>query len=399
MHVHLGSERSLLTYLANGITTVRSMSGSERQLAWRRIDRDSLLGPRIVTAGTIIDGDPPSQPWMRVLTDPARARAEVLAQRAAGFDFIKVYNGVPRAVYDSLLAAASEIGMPVAGHVPFEVGLRGALAAKQRSIEHLRGYVAELVPASAPLQPGPTLRQRSVVWNYVDRARIPEVVAATRAAGVWNCPTLVVTSHNMLPTAEHARLRERPELRYLGPEAFPDRARISYLRDFADSDYVAAQRGLGPQLELVAALHRAGAGLLAGTDSWLAGFAFQEELELLERAGIPRPEVLRVATVAAAEFLGERGEWGDVALGQRADLQLVAGDPLASLGNLKRRIGVMVRGRWLPQAELEGELERGSREKGVGSKEKGVGKGEQGSGEEGVGRREQALGFRGGEGR
>jgi hypothetical protein len=354
MHVHLGSERSLLTYLANGITTVRSMSGSERQLDWRRrVERDSLLGPRIVTAGAIVDGDPPSQPWMRVLTDPAQARGEVLAQRAAGFDFIKVYNSVPRAVYDSIVTAAREVGLAVAGHIPFEVGLPGALAAKQRSIEHLRGYVAELVPATAPLQPGPTLRQRSVVWNYVDRARIPEVVAATRAAGVWNCPTLVVTSHNMLPSAEHARLRQRPELRFLGPESFPDRSRISYLRDFADSDYVAAQHGLGPQLELVAALHRAGAGLLVGTDSWLAGFAFQEELELLERAGITRLEVLRLATLAAAEFLGERGEWGEVTVGQRADLQLVGGDPLASLGNLRRRIGVMTRGRWIGQVELE----------------------------------------------
>ncbi len=358
MHTHPGREADLLTYLANGITTIRVMWGDTATLRWRQgAATGALLAPRIVTAGRIIDGSPPSQPSMRVITDPAAARAEVVAQHQAGFDFIKVYNSVPKAVYDTIVAVAASLRMPVAGHVPFEVGLMGALAAHQASIEHLRGYVAELVPKDAPVQPGASLRSRSVVWNYIDASRILGLATRTRAAGVWNCPTLVVAIHNMLPAAEHAALLQRPGVKYLASTSVPDRSKISYLKDFADSDYVATQRGLGRQLEVVAGLHRAGARLLIGTDSWLEGFALQEELELFERAGISRADVLSLATGGAAEFLGEAGAWGEVATGQRADLQLVGANPLESLTALNDRRGVMVRGRWYQKADLIERLE------------------------------------------
>ena len=68
----------------------------------------------------------------------------------AGYDFIKVYNSLSKEAYDAIVAEARRLGMPVAGHVPISVGLRGALAARQASIEHLRGYAAELVRAGAP---------------------------------------------------------------------------------------------------------------------------------------------------------------------------------------------------------------------------------------------------------
>jgi imidazolonepropionase-like amidohydrolase len=358
MHTHPSSEADLLTYLVNGITTIRVMGGGETQVRWREAARTGgLMSPRIVTAGAIIDGNPPSQPSMRILTDPAAARAEVTAQHRAGVDVIKVYNSVPKAVYDSIVLVAGELGLPVAGHVPFEVGLGGALAARQATIEHLRGYVAELVPKDAPVQPGPSLRSRSVVWNYIDAARIPELAARTKAAGVWNCPTLVVATHNMLPTAEHAALLQRPGVKYLARSTVPDRSKISYLQDFTDADYRETQRGLVRQLEVVAGLHRAGARLLIGTDSWLQGFAFREELDLYRRAGIPAAEILAIATGGAAAFLGEAGRWGEVAVGQRADLQLVAGDPLRSWEALDSRRGVMLGGRWYPAAELIARLE------------------------------------------
>ncbi len=358
MHTHPGAEADLLTYLANGITTIRVMWGQTGQLRWREAARKgALVSPRIVTAGSIIEGDPPSQPTMKIVTNAAAARAEVTEQFRAGFDFIKVYNSVPKAVYDSVVAVAAELGMPVAGHVPFEVSLDGALAARQASIEHLRGYAAELVPKDAPVQPGASLRSRSVVWNYIDATRIPALAARTKASGVWNCPTLVVATHNMLPAAEHAALLQHPGVKYLSRASVPDRAKISYLSDFTEADYVETQRGLNRQLEVVAGLHRGGARLLIGTDSWLQGFAFQEELELFERAGLSRAEILALATRDAAEFLGETGQWGEVKVGQLADLQLIGGNPLESLAVLGTRKGVMARGRWLPIDELLRQLE------------------------------------------
>ncbi|MFN0179157.1 MAG: amidohydrolase family protein [Gemmatimonadales bacterium] len=359
LHTHPGRPFDLATFLANGITTIRVMWGDTATVRWRNaIAAGTMAGPRIVTAGAIIDGNPPSQPVMKVLTDPALARAEVLAQARAGYDFIKVYNSVPRPVYDTIIATARELGMPVAGHVPFEVGLGGALAAGQWSIEHLRGYIAELVPKDATVQPGATLRSRTLAWNHVDRTRIPELVRRTVAAGVWNCPTFVVAYHMMLPNGEYQALMARPEAEYFATGAPPDRSKISYLADFTEADFVAAQRALEPQFELARSLAQAGGKLLIGTDSWLQGYAYHDELRLFERAGFSRAEVLAIATKSGAEFLGKGASRGTIAVGQEADLQLVGGNPLASLENLRTRLGVMVGGRWYRRAAIDSMMGR-----------------------------------------
>lgn len=359
MHVHLSREADLVTYVANGITTVRNMWGQPHHLDWRaRTAAGTLLGPRIVTAGPILDGDPPSESAMTVLTDPARVRAEVIRQHDAGYDFIKVYNSLPRAVYDSVLVVAREAGMSVAGHVPFGAGLRGVLSGGQRSIEHFRGYIALLVPATAPIQPGASLKSRTLAWNNVDETRFPDLVRETVASGIWNCPTLMVTGELLAPPDRWAALAARPVLRYLGPDAAGDRSGIPYLRDFTPDDFREAAKGVSVQRRLALALHRAGGRLLAGTDSYLQGFALATELAELEASGLTPWEVLMVATRNPAEYFGEAGAWGVVKPGARADLQLLDANPIDGLGALARRAGVMVAGRWYPAADLVRRLER-----------------------------------------
>jgi cytosine/adenosine deaminase-related metal-dependent hydrolase len=52
------------------------------------------------------------------------------------------------------------------------------------------------------------------------------------------------------------------------------------------------------------------------------------------------------------------GRVGTIATGHRADLVLLDANPLASVGNVSRIAGVMVRGRWLPKTEIDARLER-----------------------------------------
>ena len=62
MHVHLehfDSSDVLTTFLSRGVTTVRQLDGRPRILEWRAAVREgSLLGPEIITAGPVIDGEP-----------------------------------------------------------------------------------------------------------------------------------------------------------------------------------------------------------------------------------------------------------------------------------------------------------------------------------------------------
>jgi RecA/RadA recombinase len=88
------------------------------------------------------------------------------------------------------------------------------------------------------------------------------------------------------PLMEHAQLLARAEVRHLSLAALPiDRATTNCQRQFTEADHLAAQRGLEGQLRLIRALDAAGAGLLVGTDLWLAGYAFDDELDLHVRAG------------------------------------------------------------------------------------------------------------------
>jgi Amidohydrolase family len=110
--------------------------------------------------------------------------------------------------------------------------------------------------------------------------------------------------------------------------------------------------------KLAGALHRNGVPIMAGTDAMglplvAPGSSLHRELQLLSASGLSPYEVMRSATVVPAAFLGRAREFGTIALGQRADLLLVAGNPLEDLGTLKRPMGVMVRGRWLPREKLD----------------------------------------------
>ena len=69
-------------------------------------------------------------------------------------------------------------------------------------------------------------------------------------------------------------------------------------------------------------------------------------------------QALRAATSDPARFLGIGAESGTVSVGKRADLLLVESNPLEEISHLWRRVGVVLAGRWLPQAELDAMLER-----------------------------------------
>lgn len=161
MHVHIWYDDDLTLFVAAGVTTIRNMWGIPQHLAWRsQIARGERLGPTIVTVGALIDGAPPDWPGSVVLAGAEGAESLVAAQKAASYNFLKPVSRLTPAAYRSLAAAGERHGIVLAGHVPVDVGLKGTLAARQRSIEHLDGYLAALVPPGVAL-PGVTSQASS----------------------------------------------------------------------------------------------------------------------------------------------------------------------------------------------------------------------------------------------
>jgi len=362
MHVHTWSTDDFPLFLANGVTTVRNMFGSPLQLAWRsQVASGELAGPTILTAGPIIDGDPPVWPGSAVLTDPGQADELVRDQQAAGYDFLKVYARLQPDAYDALVAAARSRGMRWEGHVPDAVGIERVIAAGQASIEHLDGFAAAAQAEGSPFAGQTDSRLMLRAWGHVDGSRLAGLADRCAAAGVWNCPTLVVLEKWVGPEQAAAQ-RARPEMRFVAPTLLEFwKPENSYLSRLPAEVIQQVAGGDAARKRCVGILHRHGARILAGTDMGnpfvVAGYSLHEELGNLVEAGLSPYEALRAATSGAAEFMGAAGQWGTVAVGARADLLLLEADPLADVRNAARRVGVMVRGIWYGQAALQARLD------------------------------------------
>lgn len=73
--------------------------------------------------------------------------------------------------------------------------------------------------------------------------------------------------------------------------------------------------------------------------------------------GLTPYQAIKGGTHDAAEFFDATDELGTVPVGRRADLILLEANPLDDVANVTRRAGVMVRGKWFPQAELTAMLD------------------------------------------
>jgi imidazolonepropionase-like amidohydrolase len=379
MHVHVWTEADFLLFLANGVTTVRNMWGSEQQLDWRaRIENGELLGPTIYTAGPLMDGSPPIWDGSTVIETAEDAQRAVRDQKEAGYDFIKIYNRLSLEAYEALLASARDQGMPAAGHVPDAVGLDAVLASGQVAIEHLGGYGDATVIEGSPmdLPPGRSISELNratadalkqiqsgemAFSDLYDDAKLIAYAEATRDAGVWNVPTIVVFQE--IPSDEADEVFSRPEMRYVDPltRATWDPSTTFYYDGLSDDEIRLMRRWNDLRLHRAEALHEAGARLLLGTDTpnpfVVPGFSIHEELANLVAAGLTPYEAIRAGTRDGAEFLGDLDEWGTLEVGKRADMILLDANPLDDVGNVNGRAGIVVRGRWLSEAKLRSGLE------------------------------------------
>jgi imidazolonepropionase-like amidohydrolase len=352
LHTHLTRREDLGLYLALGVTTVRNMWGAPMHLAWREQIRAGILaGPMILTAGPILDGPDPVHDGSLVLESEGAVADALALHRRLGYDFLKVYVRLTPPIYRRLLAGARAAGLTVAGHLPREVGLEGALAAGQAVLEHTNIFHDALQADDSPVRGKHDRESRARRVDFLDEKKIPALARRLAAHRVWVCPTRVVLSPLEPPEQIRARLA-RPELKLVPPF---ETMIWTPLTPPSATEAARNRRELALADRLIRGLRDAGVRLLVGTDLGnplvVAGHAVHEELELLVRAGLTPYEALRAATAAGAELTGDRA--GVVAPGRRADLLLLERDPLRDVRATRAIAGVMVRGRWLGPRERQ----------------------------------------------
>ena len=353
MHVHFHGnppdEYSLLLplYVANGVTTIVSLRGMPSILEFRNAVRAGrVFGPRMYTVGPYIN-----EPFVTTPDDVERA---VVEQKRAGYDFVKLHGDLSREAYHRLLAVAQREGIRVVGHAPRKLGIEAMFAERpaQYALAHAEEFLYDRQNRSTDSS-----------LPYVE-ARVPELARQTAAARIWLMPNL--TAYKMIARMVHDldAVLARPEVRYLprssqvmwGPATNP------YTNRIRPDRYEPMMRRYALLEKLVKEFHAQGVRMLIGTDAMntgvVPGWSTHDEMADLVAAGLPRYTVLRAATANAAEFLGEEGERGTVAVGQQADLVLLDANPLLDIANTRRIAGVMLRERWLSAAEIAAMLER-----------------------------------------
>ncbi len=321
-------------FLANGVTTVRSMLGWPGQLELRdQVKTGELLGPNLYLAGPSFSGQ--STPT------PSAAEQRVREQKAEGWDLLKVHPGVRRESYDAMVATAREVGIAYAGHIPSDVGILHAIAKGQETVDHLDGYIEHLQGDRGPLDPG----------------ALTEAVRLTREAKIAVVPTMVLWE-TIIGSGDQAGMHAFPELKYMPKEEI-ERWKSTYERRITAPNFDAAraQRIAANRKVLLRALNEGGVTILFGTDApqqfSVPGFSIHREISAMSESGMTPYQILHSATKAVGDYLGTKDTFGTVTTGSRADLMLVDANPLADLGALSRRSGVMIRGRWLPEAEIQ----------------------------------------------
>jgi imidazolonepropionase-like amidohydrolase len=369
MHTHLYSDGdvpdSVARYelgvmVANGVTATRLMIGTPEQLALRReVQAGRVVGPQLWIASPQVTGK--ADVNSRVVTTPEDARAAVKEMADRGYDFIKLTLFITPPVYDAIVDEAKRRRIPVVGHVDPEVGVARALAAGQQ-IEHLDNYLESVLADSAPMKVSVSDRGlfKPKNWeslDWVDDAKVERIAGATARAGIYTCPTLTVFKKAFALGQSEEEIRSRPDWGIMPPELrrLYLGAREKYWATAASE--TRRMRYVQVRNRLVEAIADSGGRIMAGSDTpeWFFayGWTIHRELESLVAAGLTPYQALAAATRNPAEFLRASKEWGTIERGKRADLVLLAGNPLEDIRNTSRIEAVAVGGRWLERAERD----------------------------------------------
>ncbi len=298
-------------YLAYGVTTIRDVRAGHHALDYQAAGEAAYYPmPRVAPA-----------PEVPLLKTEAEVETFVQGLAAAGYRMARVDPALPRHLRRAAVAAATPLGIRV--------------AARARSVE-------DLVTAAID---GVSLIELQFAIEAGPAADVLALLARTEVAVVTLLHPLGLSTHQFrrgypsqnpvlfelaVPTlALAAHKASQP-----GPP--PD---IEALSPETDAQVM-------PAMSLCKRLLGAGVHMVAGTDAGspgaFPGVSLPWELVALSRSGLSSWQVLRMATVDAANAL-RTAEVGQVIAGARGDVVLYAGDPVADMRNLERPV-LIIRG-------------------------------------------------------
>jgi imidazolonepropionase-like amidohydrolase len=343
--------------IAKGVLLVRDMGMPNEYILKLRneLNRGDKLGPEMVAAGMMLDGDPPViPPTALTIRTPEEGRSAVHQQAEAGADMIKVYSNLDKDVFLTILDEADKAGLKVVGHVPDSIYIEEAAAAGLKSSEHWFGFekiIAELLgePVEFKYQGMGSEIGYLMRLGEVDPGALEAVYGRLHASGLTVTPTVV--TFKVWPNISTFEAGDVPGGEYLSQE----------LLSMWKSQW-AGQSEIPDPLwqnwaQMVKGLNQAGVPLMVGTDLMcpgvVPGYSVHEEMVIWQEAGIPPAEILRSATIVPAHFMELGNRLGSISAGKTASMVLVRANPLEDISNAQQIESVFLRGQYFSREELD----------------------------------------------
>jgi hypothetical protein len=354
-HFHYSNEELGYLALAIGITTVRDLGNVPELLEARRarIQDGSLLGPDIVSL-LLIDGPGARSAQNGVVAgDLDSGLRWVRYAKQHGYIGIKLYGSLDRKLVAPLAAEAHRLGLRVQGHLPAGMRPLDAINAGYNEITHLNFAIMQAMPQSVVDQSNGVQRfygpERYA--GDVDLARPPmtTLLDVMQAKGIASDPTIAGFEGLWGCVPGKVAAAQAPWAGRLPPAMI----RAATYASCAPSPGITSAQSaasLAKFLELIGDMHRRGIPIVAGTDA--APWDLVRDLELFHQAGFTPAEAIAAATIVPARLSGLAQQTGSIAVGKRADLVLVEGDPEKTLGDLRDVVWVMRDGRLMSSNEV-----------------------------------------------
>lgn len=337
MHSHV-SDWDMPLYLAGGVTSVRDLGNDNRMLQElvTRTESGASMGPRVTLSG-FIEGRSRFSAKLGFVVDQLPAALDKVRWYADhGYWGIKVYSSMTPDWVKPIAEEAHRLGLHVSGHVPAFMTSERAVRDGYDEINHMNQLLLSFV--LSPEEDTRTPLRFTAVGERMagldlNSAPVQRMVALMKERGTTLDVTMgglewmLVSRPGKSPPAIEGWLPHMP-----GPV---QRARRTAVLSFTDQQAPVYRASWEKLLAALKMLYDAGLRIVPGTDD-VPGFMLHSELEVYGRAGIPNAQVLQIATLNCARYLGRDQELGSIERGKLADLMLVAGDPTQDLRTIRQ---------------------------------------------------------------
>ncbi len=355
-HYHYRHADELLNFLAYGVTTVvnlgQDLKETRELVALREsISRGEFVGPKIYTTERIIANGIDLN-----TVDQVHSHVKMLA--AEGYDFVKIYNEIPKEVFDAVVAAASAQNLSVFGHIPRNFSSTYSLSNGLDVVAHAEEFYFSYFEGA-----------RDKDFDSFDASQRPDtdkieaLVELLVTNDVALIPTLAGSFAQMVFWDDQESVFADPELSYLHPRLTNLWRSMNVLqRKPLDKRMAREQIKYALSHEITYRLHEAGAMIVTGTDTALPnvapGKSIHRELRELVKSGLNYEEALSATTSDAGQFIKKyvdnRAKIGQIKEDFEADLVLLRKNPLDSILNARNILGVMTDGAWYSAEYISG---------------------------------------------